>query len=258
MMERRVKERLIGATLLVALIVLIVPEMLSGPRQPSAPPLTQGLPSPTRSVSVDLATSKATADPGLPEGAASAAPAPPTASAASTAAPDESVVSGAPGGAAAGSAASGGAAPGTAASGDDTSPEAARPGHAMPESPPTVTTLRAQPSAEPPVESPLPSPQSTAGVSRSEARGDTAPAPPGRRGWAVQIGSFASRANAARLIRQLQSRAAAPLYVSASGAGPSLRYRVRLGPLADRGSAERAAGKLKAAGHPATVVAPAS
>jgi DedD protein len=243
MMERRVKERLIGATLLVALIVLIVPEMLSGPRQPSAPPLTQGLPSPTRSVSVDLATSKATADPGLPEGAASAAPAPPTASAASTAAPDESVVSGAPG---------------TAASGDDTSPEAARPGHAMPESPPTVTTLRAQPSAEPPVESPLPSPQSTAGVSRSEARGDTAPAPPGRRGWAVQIGSFASRANAARLIRQLQSRAAAPLYVSASGAGPSLRYRVRLGPLADRGSAERAAGKLKAAGHPATVVAPAS
>ena len=66
MMERRVKERLIGATLLVVLIVLIVPEMLSGPKPPSAKPLTVGLPTsiatPTRSVSVDLATSKATAE----------------------------------------------------------------------------------------------------------------------------------------------------------------------------------------------------
>ena len=31
-MDRRVKERLIGATILVALIVLIVPELLSGPK----------------------------------------------------------------------------------------------------------------------------------------------------------------------------------------------------------------------------------
>ncbi|HKE43774.1 MAG TPA: SPOR domain-containing protein [Steroidobacteraceae bacterium] len=34
-MEIRVKERLIGALILVALIVLLVPELLSGPRQPS-------------------------------------------------------------------------------------------------------------------------------------------------------------------------------------------------------------------------------
>ena len=34
MMDRRVKERLIGATILVALIVLIVPELLSGPKRP--------------------------------------------------------------------------------------------------------------------------------------------------------------------------------------------------------------------------------
>jgi DedD protein len=41
-MERRVKERLIGATILVAFVVLIVPELLSGPKstspQPSGPP----------------------------------------------------------------------------------------------------------------------------------------------------------------------------------------------------------------------------
>jgi DedD protein len=216
MMERRVKERLIGATLLVALIVLIVPEMLSGPRQPSARPLTAGLPTPIRSVSVDLATSKATADPGFSEAAASAPAA--GASASLQGAPEE----------------------------------------AAPESPPTVTTLRAQAPSPPALETPVPSPKSAVAVPRPEAQGDGGAAPQGRRGWSVQLGSFASRANADRLIRQLQSRTSGPLYVSASGAGPSLRYRVRVGPLADRGAAEHAAGKLRAAGHSATVVAPAA
>ena len=36
-MDRRVKERLIGASILVALIVLVVPELLSGPK-PAPPP----------------------------------------------------------------------------------------------------------------------------------------------------------------------------------------------------------------------------
>ena len=237
MMERRVKERLIGATLLVALIVLIVPEMLSGPRQPSAPPLTAGLPTPTRSVSVDLATSKATADPGLSEAAASAPAA--GASAPSQGAPEE-------------------AAPGVSTPGAEASAENAPPSHGAPESPPTVTTLKAQAPSAPALETPIPSPKSAVAVPRSEAQGDGGATSQGRRSWAVQLGSFASRANADRLIRQLQSRSSGPLYVSASGAGPSLRYRVRVGPLADRGAAERAAGKLRAAGHPATVVAPAS
>lgn len=230
MMERRVKERLIGATLLVASIVLIVPEMLSGPRQPSAPPLNEGLPTPIRSVSVDLATSKATADPGLAEGAAPAQSAAPTG--ASVAAPG--------------------------ASAGDASPESAPAARGLPESPPTVTTLKAQQPSGPALESPVPAPRSASGASRSEAQSVAGAAPQGRRGWAVQLGSFVSRANADRLVRQLQSRGVAPPYVSASGAGPSLRFRVRVGPLADRGAAERAAGKLRAAGHPATVVTPAS
>jgi cell division protein FtsN len=37
-----------------------------------------------------------------------------------------------------------------------------------------------------------------------------------------------------------------------------VRYRVRMGPLADRGAAERALAKLKAQGHAATIVTPAS
>ena len=59
-MDRRVKERLIGATILVALIVLIVPELLSGPRPAPLPPLAAGLPNSTRNVLVDLATSNGT------------------------------------------------------------------------------------------------------------------------------------------------------------------------------------------------------
>jgi DedD protein len=61
-MDRRVKERLVGATILVVLIVLIVPELLSGPHRLSSPP-GASLPAPTRNVSVDLATSKATPAP---------------------------------------------------------------------------------------------------------------------------------------------------------------------------------------------------
>ena len=59
MMDRRLKERLLGATILVALIVIVVPELLSGPKHPALPPLAAGLPTTsTRSVSVDLKTSK--------------------------------------------------------------------------------------------------------------------------------------------------------------------------------------------------------
>jgi DedD protein len=64
--ERRAKERLIGASILVVLVVLIVPEFLSGPK-PAAPPSAPLLPAPstnapepTRTVTVDLATSKST------------------------------------------------------------------------------------------------------------------------------------------------------------------------------------------------------
>ena len=62
-MDRRVKERLVGATILVVLIVLVVPELLSGPHRLSSPPPSVSLPVPTRNVSVDLATSKATPTP---------------------------------------------------------------------------------------------------------------------------------------------------------------------------------------------------
>ncbi len=70
-MDRRVKERLVGASILVVLIVLIVPELLSGPAPgPVAPRLPVSAPEPVRNVTVDLATSKAPATEPVVEAAA--------------------------------------------------------------------------------------------------------------------------------------------------------------------------------------------
>ncbi len=53
-MERRVRERLIGAGFLAALVVLVVPEILSGPKPAQVPKISQV---PVRNVTVDLSAS---------------------------------------------------------------------------------------------------------------------------------------------------------------------------------------------------------
>jgi len=186
-MERPVKERLIGASILVALIVLVVPELLSGPKA-AAPPAARtpvAAPEPTRNVTVDLATSKAPANSDEPAAPASAVAAPAV-----------------------------------------LAPPAASPA--------------AAPAAAAAVESPAPTPISA-----------------GRAPWAVQLGSFASRANSDNLVHQLKAQGFA-VYVLSGGSGAAQRYRVRIGPLADRGSAEKLAAKLKSLGHVSSIVAPAA
>jgi DedD protein len=256
-MDHRVKERLIGATILVALIVLIVPELLSGPKPAPLPPLAAGLPSSTRNVSVNLATSKATPQPQAADAASEGAAARETPGAAGTRAAGSSVS----GGGAGASTVSGAAPPG--ASAEASAPgrpsgagaNAVAPGSSAAAassawSAPTVATLKAQESAAP-LETAVSSPRSAV---ENAAASDSAGAH-GRRGWAVQLGSFASKANAEKLLHQLPGSG---FYLVSSGSGPSLRYRVRMGPLADRGVAERAVTKLKAQGHAATIVTPPS
>jgi cell division septation protein DedD len=75
-------------------------------------------------------------------------------------------------------------------------------------------------------------------------------------GWSVQLGSFASRANADNLTRKLKGQGFS-VFVAPGGSGSNLRYRVRVGPLVDRNSAERMAAKLKAMGHISSLVGPA-
>jgi DedD protein len=249
LMDRRVKERLIGATILVALIVLIVPELLSGPKPAPLPPLAAGLPSSTRNVSVNLATSKATPQPQAADAASEGAAGTRAAgSSASGGGAGASTVSGAaPPGASAEASAPGGASGAGANAGAPGSSAAAA---SSAWSAPTVATLKAQESAAP-LETAVSSPRSAV---ENAAASDSAGAH-GRRGWAVQLGSFASKANAEKLLHQLPGSG---FYLVSSGSGLSLRYRVRMGPLADRGAAERAVTKLKTQGHAATIVTPAS
>lgn len=233
-MDRRLKERLIGATLLVAVIVLVVPELLSGPKHPALPPLAAGLPTtPTRSVSVDLATNKATAEPEADTASQAASAEAPNQT------PDTST-SGTP------------AANGASSATRSAAPSSNEP---SPASAPSVMTLKAQNGAQPPLETSASPPKSTATTTRPPGIAEPSAAP--RHAWAVQVGSFASRANAERLVHRLQASGGS-FYVAPGGSGSALRYRVRMGPLADRGAAERALAKLKAQGHTATLVAPAS
>jgi len=217
-MDRRVKERLIGATILVALIVLIVPELLPGPKPAPVQPLTDGLPGTTRNVSVNLTTSKAVSEPQSADAAPLGAETHETQ----------------------GGGASTGKVGGPPLQG--ASQEASAPA--------TVSTLKAQESAAP-VETAISSPKS-AGESPVASDATAAHA---HRAWVVQLGSFASKSNAEKLLHQLPSGG---FYLDSSGSGASLRYRVRMGPLADRGAAERAVTKLKGEGHAATIVKPAS
>jgi DedD protein len=257
-MDRRVKERLVGATILVVLIVLIVPELLSGPKRSglAPPPAAVGPAEAVRNVTVDLATSKAT--PAEETTAASAAPQEGPPSAAATMSSGEAAHGEAvPGDTARDDTAAGDAGAGQAAAGV---PAPGEPGRAASKhaAAPTITTLRAQQPAPPvpPVLENEPSPpKSAATTAKSGAARAAAPADTSRHNWAVQIGSFASHANAEKLVRQLKPHESSA-YVSSSGKGPSLRYRVRIGPLADRGAAEREQLKLRKEGLSATVVPP--
>jgi DedD protein len=218
-MDRRVKERLIGASILVALVVLVVPELLSGPKPSPKPPaalLPAATPEPNRTVTVELGPSKPSANPDAEPAAAppAAAIAPSLGDAASSQSPANTV-----------------APPSPAA------PHAAP--HAVPAPvPPSAAATRNAPARKAAVESPASSPMSAA------------------RGWSVQLGSFASRANADNMSRQVKGQGFA-VFVAPGGSGAHLRYRVRVGPLADRNSAERMAAKLKTLGHISSLVGPA-
>jgi DedD protein len=219
-MDRRVKERLIGASILVALVVLVVPELLSGPKPStaSAPTLPAAAPEPVRNVTVDLTTSKAPAnadiEPAPPQAASSAASSAGSSAAVSAVnSPAAEIPAPASSGAAASATAPMSSAPGKSSA----KPAAARPAL---------------------VESAAHSPTSA-----------------GHGSWSVQLGSFASRANADNLTRQVKGQGFTA-FVLTGGSGTTVRYRVRVGPLADRESAERMAAKLKSLGHVGSLVSP--
>jgi DedD protein len=202
------KARLTGAVILVVLLVLLVPELLSGPGPKVAAVATR--PSdepPLRSYTVELGDTRHTLAPSTPGAAPPSGPAESEHSGAA-ATPQDSVEESAPA----------------------TMPQQ------EPEKTPGQATIR-QP--------PLKAPAAVANVVPPES------APP-LAGWTVQLGSFASRANAARLVRDLKSKGYAAFLTESASGGHKL-YRVRVGPAGNHAAAETLAAQLRAAGHPGSL-----
>jgi DedD protein len=250
-----VKERLTGAIILVVLIVLLVPELLSGPsRSAPASPAAAPFPSssedpPLRSYTIDLADESHGATPSA--GTTTNAPA----QASGPAQPSTIVEH-----------------PAQDASTVPEPPTAGPPAEASPQG--SAQPVQATPpSAPPPKESTRPAPAVAAHEPRTPAekppsgpRLATAPkrSPPGAEravtgekpasgGWVVQVGVFAKQVNAERLVRDLQEQGF-HTQISENTSGGRALWRVRTGPVAERAAAEQLSARLRAAGHVGSVV----
>lgn len=216
-----VKERLTGAIILVALIVLLVPELLTGPIRmksaPSAAATTASAPvaraataeAPLRSYTLTLG-----APPPAPQAAATPAVTAPVQPADSLAQPP-------------------------AQSSATSSPYDTREGLSISEDARESSAPQRATVAEPGLQ-PAKSPTHPA---LREAR-----SPASSTGWVVQLGSFASRQNADRLAHALAGRGVR-MSVSPARTGSRVLWRVRAGPAHDRAGAERLAARLRALGH---------
>jgi len=217
MVGGQVKERLTGAIILVALIVLLVPELLSGPVRSAtraATPASSSEEPPLRSYTINL-----TDDAHGRAGAAAAnGPQQPAPLAQTTApAPDSAQPLGAP-----------------------SAPQQAGSAASVP------TPLAPPPAARNPPPASPPTPSASAAAPSAPAAGDAG-------GWMVQLGSFASRANAEHLAQKVHAQGFA-VSVSQGSTGRRL-YRVRVGPTRDRVAAAQLEQKLRASGHSGSIVA---
>jgi cell division septation protein DedD len=238
-MENRLKERLTGAAILVALVVMLVPEMFHGQRGDiAASPGSSGDGPPVRSYTIDLSNS--------PSGSAPLQSTPVTAANAGSddkpaAAPQPAATNAAAANAAASSATPANMpaadVPGSAhaASAPTASPAPARAPVAASAAAATAVVAKAQPAA--PASNTRP-----ASAAHNLASG----------GWAVQLGLFAKRDNAERLVHSAQAKG---FEVSVSAADARGLYRVYAGGMTDRAAAESYAQRLKDQGLPAAVIA---
>jgi DedD protein len=205
-LEQQAKERITGGVILVVLLVLLVPELLTGPHPVLPPVAAQPDQAPMRSYTMDLGESPH----------ANRAPV-----AAST----------------------------TAAPGTDPVAASSAPEHATP-APPVAT---APPTATAPAAVVAPARAATA---RAPAAPAPPPAPPHAAGaWTVQLGTFSSRQNAARLVTGLKSHGFGATISEAKKNGHPL-YRVRIGTERDRASAQKLQARLRAAGEKGGEVVP--
>ncbi len=214
-MDKALKARLIGAAVLVALAVLLIPELLSGRKSGNAGDEVAAVSPGTRTFTIELAGS---APPPAKTVSGSTLSAPPTQAAPPANGPASAT------------------------------PDAA--GDSAPASPLDSKPVEQAPA--PDAGPPAPAPQPPA--PEAKANPPVAAASTVQGGWAVQVGAFSTAAKADKLAAELRS-AGYRAYVSPISKSGKTLQRVRVGPEADRSRAEGLAAKLKARGLPATVVA---
>jgi len=227
-MESRAKQRLTGAIILVALFVLLVPELLTGPRDahPAADsPSGEGM----RRYTIDLDAQNSAGQPMAPAGHEAPVALPevtaPMGAAAELAVPGEVA-----------------AAPSEPAPTANPAPAPNNPTSTSPTTATAAATPRPAPAAAP----------TTAAPPRAEAP-HVAPANPPRGSFVVQLGSFGSKENAERLVRDMNAKGFTTFIAPISTNGREL-YRVRVGPTRDRASAEELAARLKRIGQSGSIV----
>ncbi|MEP7245000.1 MAG: SPOR domain-containing protein [Gammaproteobacteria bacterium] len=245
------KERLTGAIILVALLVLLVPELLTGSGHSGLPAYTTTSVDgeQMRSYTIDLAD----------DGAHKVTTAPPIAPVVETPVPASQMKKAEQAVVASAESPDAKSADGDSrnAAGSDTA-QVENASAAESEKPPTpeVTPppVRVAKPTPPPVAPPVvtakaPAPSRSAKVEPAPSAKVAAPA---GKGWVVQVGSFASRDNAERLARELKGKGFAANVSESSGKGKRL-WRVRVGPEGDRAAAVALGAKLRAAGRPGAV-----
>lgn len=230
--------------MLVAAAVVLIPEMLSGSNPQHAPAPASGE-APLKTYTIDLSKSPAA------QAAAAAATVPderaPPAETAATSDPALASQAGPESDAAeaadAQSPQSAAAAPLQAAP-VEASPSAAAPSRAAesgasPQASPSNSSPRVAQAA------PAPAPQANPSASSRTPEAAPVRAPPLADGhWAVQLGSFSSRATAERMVKELRGEGQAA-FVMPVKSGAATLYRVRVGPMQDRQSAQQVLNKLK-------------
>ncbi len=223
-MERIVKERLVGAAVLMAAAIILIPEMLSGPDRDSRAdtPAQSRNDGPIKTYTIDLSQSPSAQPTATPAVVDNRAPPPEEQAPAQPAQP------------------SSGSQP---AAGDQAKPEVPQESAATA---PPPEPVRTEP-IKPVVEAPTPAPART---TPRPLASDTGAPTSGR--WAVQVGSFSKEATAERLAKQLRDQGQSA-FVMPVKSGSATLYRVRIGPMKDRASAEAVLRDVKSPG--ATIVA---
>lgn len=216
-MEEPLKARLIGAAVLVTVAVLLIPELLSG-RKAAEPAVEEGPGQRgTRTFTIELGQG-----PGQTTRTAPAATTPAPAAAEET----------------------------PAATGGQPAPTVEQKPEAETPVEPAAVAAQDQPVAQPPA----PPPEQTAAAKPDPKPGPAAqPAATAGGAWAVQVGAFGSLETARGMVRDLTG-AGYRAYISPVTRGGKTLHRVRVGPEAERASAEQIAKRLTARGLPATVV----